>query len=846
MKHLFVSLTGLICVFSQLNGCGGGNTATSAPVTPTIAWATPAPIAAGTALSSSQLDATANVAGTFAYSPAAGTVMNTAGTQTLSVTFTPSDTHDYNTATASVTLTVNASAPAYAWSNVKIVGGGYITGLYFHPTQPNLIYARTDVGGAYRWGPNDSQWTPLLDFTAKSAWWESGVEAIGLDPSNADNLYIAVGEYTNSWDGNGAMLISNDQGNTFTTVPLSFQNGSNQLGRGTGDRIAVDPNRPSVIYFGTRIAGLQISTNSGLAWTRATGLSFTATSNGNGVIAVLPVASSGSSGSASPVVYAITGGTGTGSDPQAIYVTTNGGTTASTWTAVAGQPSFASASTPLAPLQAKLGPNGNLYILYGDEPGPNTMTTGQLWKFAPFSNWTSGTWTQIALPNENLAINDSNGYGGIAVDPSHAGHLLLSTLDQYWPTGDVVYRSSDDGATWRDVSSVPTSSSSASPGLATHNSSLSPYLAYGGSAAEVSTGNWATALAIDPFNADHAIYGTGATVWTTTNLTSADPSASSTGIVNWTVGANGIEETAVLGLWAPPSGNTLLLSSLGDLFGFAHRNLTVSPPQQMFGNPAATPASMDFEQNTPTTVVRVTDGSSGATPIGSISSDGGLTWSGFASMPTGSKGGGTIAVAPDGSSMVWATEDTASVWYSTNLGQSWTASSGIGAQAQVASDRVKPGVYYGFSNGTLTMSTDGGATFTNVQSSLPSGSILTVLPDAQGDLWLAGQSSGLYTNSGTAANPSLTAVAGIQDAYHLGFGKSAAGGAKPALYLDGQIAGVWGLYRSTDGGSTWIQINDSAHQWGGISVVCGDMRTFGTVYLGTLGGRGIIWGTSAN
>jgi hypothetical protein len=153
-------------------------------------------------------------------------------------------------------------------------------------------------------------------------------------------------------------------------------------------------------------------------------------------------------------------------------------------------------------------------------------------------------------------------------------------------------------------------------------------------------------------------------------------------------------------------------------------------------------------------------------------------------------------------------------------------------------------VFYGFSNGTLSMSTDGGATFTTIQSGLPGNGILSVLPDAQGDVWLAGQDSGLYSNSGTIALPTLTAVAGVQDAYHLGFGKSAAGSAKPTLYLDGQIAGVWGLYRSTDSGATWVEINDPAHQWGGFSAVCGDMRTFGTVYLGTSGGRGIIWGTS--
>ena len=70
-----------------------------AQATPTITWAAPAGIVYGTALSATQLDATSSVAGTFAYSPAAGTVLK-AGSQTLSVTFTPTDTTDYTTATA--------------------------------------------------------------------------------------------------------------------------------------------------------------------------------------------------------------------------------------------------------------------------------------------------------------------------------------------------------------------------------------------------------------------------------------------------------------------------------------------------------------------------------------------------------------------------------------------------------------------------------------------------------------------------------------------------------------------------------------------------------------------------
>jgi hypothetical protein len=831
------------------------NTVTVNKAMPTITWNTPSSISVGTTLSSTQLNATASVAGTFVYYPAAGTVMNTAGAQALAVTLTPTDAANYYSATATVSLNVNAAAgaPSYSWTNVRVVGGGYIPGVYFHPAQQNLVYARTDVGGAYRWGPSDTQWVPLLDFTPMANWDWAGVEALGLDPTNPTKLYLAVGQYYASWAGNGAMLVSNDQGQTFTTVPLDFENGSNEPGRATGDRIAVDPNLPSTVYFGTRLAGLQISTDSGSTWTKVSGLPVTTTSNQDGVVAVLPLKSSGPSGAASPAVYAAVGGTGTGTDPVGMYVTANGGSTTSTWVPLTGQPSFSSASTPLAPLQAKLGPDGSIYVLYGDQPGPNTMTVGQLWKFVPGSNWTSGTWTQITLPNKNLTINDSNGYGAIAVDPSNAGYLLLSTLDQYWPTADVVYRSTDDGATWRDVSSVKVDSYSLSPDLATHDASLAPYVAFHQPASEISTGNWTTTLAIDPFNPDHAMYGNGGQVWATTDLTNADPSDSSLGIVNWTIGSLGIEETAIKGLWAPPSGNTILLSSMGDNYGFAHQDLTVSPPQQMYSNPAATPTSMDFVQNTPTTVVRVTDGSGGASPIGVVSTDGGLTWTGFVSAPSGSKGGGQIAIAPDGSSIVWATEDTSSVWYSTNGGTTWIASTGISPQAQVVSDRAAAGVYYGFSNGALTMSTNGGATFTTLQTGIPSGSyawppVLVSVPDAQGDVWLTGgdEYGNLYSNTGSSTSPRLTAVSGVQWSYFIGYGKAVAGSNNLTLYLDGTIGGAWGLYRSTDRGSTWLQINDPAHQWAGFTAVCGDMRTFGTVYLGTNGGRGIIWGTSAN
>ena len=106
---LFSAWTSGICL---IQGCGlasinSGRVANSGRVTPVISWPTPDSITYGTALGNLQLDATAGVSGTFVYTPAAGTVLNV-GTQTLSVIFTPSDLKSYSTASASVSLQVNA------------------------------------------------------------------------------------------------------------------------------------------------------------------------------------------------------------------------------------------------------------------------------------------------------------------------------------------------------------------------------------------------------------------------------------------------------------------------------------------------------------------------------------------------------------------------------------------------------------------------------------------------------------------------------------------------------------------------------------------------------------------
>jgi Flp pilus assembly CpaE family ATPase len=83
---------------------------TVAKATPIVTWPAPVPIAYGTALSATQLNASASVPGKFAYSPAVGEVLAT-GTHTLTVTFTPTDTTDFAAVQATVSLTVAKAKP---------------------------------------------------------------------------------------------------------------------------------------------------------------------------------------------------------------------------------------------------------------------------------------------------------------------------------------------------------------------------------------------------------------------------------------------------------------------------------------------------------------------------------------------------------------------------------------------------------------------------------------------------------------------------------------------------------------------------------------------------------------
>jgi subtilase family serine protease len=142
---LTASYTSISSAYNNATGTASVTVTSSSKTTPSISWTAPAAIAYGTALSATQLDATTSVAGSFSYSPAAGAVL-TAGQQTLSVTFTPTDTTDYNSATATVTLTVNKATPTLSWATPATITYGMALGA----TQ---LDATSNVAGAILYSP---------------------------------------------------------------------------------------------------------------------------------------------------------------------------------------------------------------------------------------------------------------------------------------------------------------------------------------------------------------------------------------------------------------------------------------------------------------------------------------------------------------------------------------------------------------------------------------------------------------------------------------------------------------------------------------------------------------------
>ena len=767
------------------------------------------------------------------------------------------------TACNDVPVSSDSGDGPYVWKNVQIVGGGFCDGIIFHPKAKDVRYARTDMGGAYRWDKNEGKWMPMLDFISYADNNLVGVESIAVDPKDKNTVYLSCGTSTRS--SNGAILWSNDGGRTFGRTDVPFKMGGNENGRGNGERMMVDPNNSDIIYVGTRQAGLWKSTDKALHFEqvasfqeildklnppvqdapapgmppqgmppqgapvqgmRAPGAQGTPGAPGQGmppmqmrqrdpgvgVVFVLYDAKSKKGKEGSQTIFV--GYSAMNKDNM--FVSRDGG---QSWSAMEGAPQ------QYMPTHAVMSSDRKIYVSYGTNPGPNKMTDGGVWMY----DIVKDEWTDIT-PDKPTAERQF-GYACVSVDLRNPKHIIASSFGRPMSgvnSSEDIFRTTDGGQTWKQVF--------ASGGQ--YDEANAPYVIHTGI-------HWLFDIEIDPFNSDHAMFTTGYGGWETYNLSNMDKDEPTL----WTVMSKGIEETVPLELYSPNKG-AWLISGVGDYGGFTHHDLDTPAPDShhdpRFGNTNGV-AGAELK---PELIVRTGTIHGGYTGKNiSYSLDGGDTWAEPETAPAGRNG--HIAVSADGETWVW-TPDRSPVYYTSDMGATWNESKGIETGIRVIADKVNPQRFYAVNvrSGILYESLDGAKTFTNRSIGFDASANprsrgdsrggqdrVYSTPQREGDLWIAAF-HGLW-HADDAVN--FVQQGHVEEMHAFGMGAPAPDSDYPALYMVGTVDGVRGFFRSDDCAQSWVRINDDQHQYGLVLHITGDPKKYGRVYVGTHG-RGAVYG----
>jgi len=730
---------------------------------------------------------------------------------TATVTATTAD----GSLSASCKVVVNFAKDTYAFKPVRVGGGGQVTGVVFGQATPGVVFARTAQGGAFRRDSAANAWVPLLDGMGHEASQVPSaqllaVESIAVDPSDSTRVYLASGRDVAPGSA-AAIFTSTDSGNTFIRFTPPFTMGGGSSGNGNGERLQVDPNNGSILFFGSRTTGLYKSTSFGVGWFQVP-FPVTTTPNGVGINGVVFDGRSATKGNPTQTIYVSVSQVGT-----SLYVSTNGGTT---WQALSGQPSAG------LPHTMKLDASGLLYVTYGDTAGSGTGTSGAVWRYTPGSS----TWTE-------LSPTSGTSFAGLTLDRSHPGTLMVTTNGA---SAAKVFRSVNGGTSWVEVGA-------AGPRV-TRETSEGPWVAARGEASGGSIGRWLEAIEIDPLDSRRVMYVESGGLWSSENLTDFD----SGGSLAWRFTVTGLELGSAAaggkGLVSPPRSELTrgLYSVVQALGGFVHQSLDVPPAlAEHFSPPGSSDESLDVAWLSPGIWARTY----AEQTHGAVSTDRGASWTPFAtSVPVGAGGPGAIAVAADGSSLVWGPVG-GPLYFSADRGATWTPASGGPAAPSATdrfvpvADRVNPKVFYAVDarSWQVYRSANGGRAWAQMGTvqPTPSGQFsLQAAPGFEGHLWLPAGTTGLLLSTDYGA--SWRVVGGPSPCEQVGFGAAAPGKSYPAVFIYARF-GPWGLFRSDDQGGGWRRVNDDAHSFGSIVGVTGDPALFGRVYLSTAG-RGLIYG----
>jgi hypothetical protein len=729
---------------------------------------------------------------------------------------------------------------ATTWTSAIWGGGGYVTGLVYHPSNPSVLYARTDVGGAYRWDGSAAKWIPITDGIG----WGGGegryhaVESLAVDPNNDQLVYIMTGDTV--WgDVPGRIYVSSDRGNNWTHYDLPFAVGGNDDGRAYGERLAVDPQNPTTLMYGSRKAGIWKSTDSGKTWNQLTGFSSKVVKGGPNLYGVeqiifdTPYVQKQNSdptwivwATVAPDYAQAAGLTST------LYKSSNGGYS---WEPVAVPADVKGFDIPHVAKSA----DGYFYMTFRTHPDTANGQQAQgmvgpsaLYKFGATTGG-NGYWKKL---------NSSTwaGFAGVSVSGSGPTTRIALGVSGTWgdTAGMITQLSDSDGDKWREIEAgMP------HPGTTGFS-------------------GWNEMTVIDPANRDHIMHVHGGGIGETWNASSNTPT--------WYPKVVNLEETCTQEIVAAPAGAPYkYINSAGDVGTWVTSDVTKRPwngPIKHWSNGL----TADLAWNDPNYIASViVDNDDHHILKAYWSGDAGSNWTQFGSLPAGATGSAVQnIVVPSRNNLVWAPPNLVPS-YSTNSGATWTATnlpalSVVGQNwdraYHLAVDRKNPYTVYAYDSGGASWSNlpgkfyisyDNGHTFKQsdmwgIPSLKPSAwneTSMVVNPNAAGDIWLT-DGDGLYHSTNGGYNWSKVgdfATNGTKGATKIALGKAKDGASYSAtIYVEGTRNGQWGIWQSDDAGVNWTRLNDDRHQFGDSTVLAGDWSLYGRLYVNGAA-RGIIY-----
>lgn len=768
----------------------------------------------------------------------------------------------------------------YEYKNMPIPGGGYVTGFLFSKKNPELLYARTDIGGTYRYDYDHDTWCPLISHVTMFDLSETFPAAIALDEDNPSRLYIVCGTSDRS---EGVLAVSDDFGNSFTYHSIPTLVHGNWNGRGTGYRLVLDPSNPDTLYYASQRGGLLRSINGGKTWE-------TLSVNQEEQMTLVWVSENGQT-----IVVGCAGVWHKNGHLRghSLYVSYDKGNTFSQL------PMPQSQDIPDSKLSGLVAQRCDydgtyLYITlsvtgrrsYVVENGyscdSGDAIAGRVLRYSFEENGTISGYTDIT-PFSSNTINATDsltsrkealdyGFSGITSCNSKKGMLACSTICK--DDGDMIFLSYDFGNTW-EIKLFDLSIGK----MDFHTPYMRPECNGGHNLI-----HWLSDLKINPFRPNEIWFNTGTGIFVSRNLTDETAVFSDC--------CKGLEETVHLNLYSIPAGDVLLVDILGDLGGFAFHNPD-TPCVNSFAdadnNRYITCINADFSDETPETVIVTARGNwTGKTKGGLILSKDQCKTFERLPMPYGlsektdlllsriecpNVNAGWVAISKDCRNIVWSVADHITlpidcVLYSQDGGKNFSlcdiypTDDNAGCM-KVFADRVNCNLMYGLGeHSQIYISKDGGASFRQYPTPADFPDIHFGLIDCanktevrvesgkEGILYMALSDHGLYRMEYHLETDQLHLVKiskGSDSVYHFGFGLLHENGNylkdDKAFYIHGCIDGEYGFFRSLDQGESWQKLNNTKQMFGDINSVEGDCRTFGRFYIAT-GSMGVLYGDS--